>query len=287
MIDNNDELVLIGNVKEDILDEIWLHEDCLKSNESDWNGLSTYRNNKIGIVKLNANLEYLRSGIVPGAYYMEFFDESTSWIYPNAGSDAILDENNNILITHGLKAEYQDDYLKEGSETFKNGTADYHLDAALVKISSDLTQILYSTVYGGSGDDAPGFMFVQDSIVTIIGTTGSTDLVVTPGADVPYPQYQTEKLFVVTLNTNSPVSVPDSPEKQYIYPNPASTYLELPEELVNRFSEFVITDLLGRSLVSHALQSNRIDISTLPTGTYNLALTNSTSRSSYLFVKTE
>ncbi|PKL86029.1 MAG: hypothetical protein CVV22_05725 [Ignavibacteriae bacterium HGW-Ignavibacteriae-1] len=290
-IDKNDELVLIGNIQQEVLDEIWLHEDCLKPAENDWTGRKMFEESKIGILKLNTDLEYLRSGIIPGRYFIEFFNITTAWYYPNAGSDATLDDENNILITICLPNYHFDGFPKKGNESFKVGHTEYkegiNNDAALVKVSSDLTQILYSTVYGGSGDDAPGFMFVQDSLVTIVGTTGSTDLVVTLDADVSYPQNPTERLFVVTLNTNSPVSVLDSPEKHYIYPNPASSYLELPQELLNRFSAFVITDLLGRTIMSQALQNNRIDISTLPTGTYNLALTNSTTRSSYLFVKTE
>ncbi|MBE2189819.1 MAG: T9SS type A sorting domain-containing protein, partial [Candidatus Kapabacteria bacterium] len=156
------------------------------------------------------------------------------------------------------------------------------------KVKSDLTKILYSTVYGGAGDDAPGFMFVQDTLVTIIGTTGSTDLVVTPDADVNYPHNPTERLFVVTLNTNSPVSVMDSTkDKPYIYPNPAYSYIELPESLTNRYALYSIHDLPGRTLVTKRLQDYRIDISFLPRGTYNLILTNDTDIVSYLFVKTE
>jgi hypothetical protein len=292
LIDKNDELILIGNVDETILDEIWLHEDCLQPTESDWAGNKWYEKNKIGILKLDTDLEYLRSGIIPGGYFIEYFNESTAWYYPNAGSDAALDDDNNILITICLPNYHFNGFPNKGNESFKVGHTEYkdgiNNDAALVKVSSDLTKILYSTVYGGSGDDAPGFMFVQDTLVTIIGTTSSTDLVVTPDADVNYPHNPTERLFVVTLNTNSPVSVEDSPkDKPYIYPNPAFSYIELPESLTKRFAQYSIHDLPGRTLVSKRLQDYRIDISSLPRGTYNLTLTNGTDIVSYLFVKAE
>jgi hypothetical protein len=292
LIDKNDELILIGNVDETILDEIWLHEDCLQPTESDWAGNKWYEKNKIGILKLDTDLEYLRSGIIPGGYFIEYFNESTAWYYPNAGSDAALDDDNNILITICLPNYHFNGFPNKGNESFKVGHTEYkdgiNNDAALVKVSSDLTKILYSTVYGGSGDDAPGFMFVQDTLVTIIGTTSSTDLVVTPDADVNYPHNPTERLFVVTLNTNSPVSVEDSPkDKPYIYPNPAFSYIELPESLTKRFAQYSIHDLPGRTLVSKRLQDYRIDISALPRGTYNLTLTNGTDIVSYLFVKAE
>jgi hypothetical protein len=294
LINKNDELIIIGNVNKYFQSELLLHDDCIKPTIGDWNNLSTQFHNKIGIMKLNTNLEYLRSAIIPGGYFMDYFDISTAAYFANLGSDALLDEENNIYITHGIANYYYNAYKTENSETFKIGNTDYNIetnrrnyDVGLMKVNNTLTKILYSTVYGGSDFDVPGFIFVQDTLVTIVGTTGSTDLIVTPDADVPYPHNPTERLFVVTPNTNSPVSVMDSPEKHYIYPNPASTYLELPETLVHRFSEFVITDLLGRTIMSQALHSHRIDISTLPTGTYNLALTNSTTRSSYLFVKVE
>ncbi|MBS3999488.1 MAG: T9SS type A sorting domain-containing protein [Desulfobulbaceae bacterium] len=295
LIDKNDELIIIGNVNKYFQSELLLHDDCLKPTIGDWNNLSTQFHNKIGIIKLNSDLEYLRSGIIPGGYFINLLEITTAAYPANLGSDALLDEENNIYITHGIANYYYNAYNTESSENFKIGNTDYgvetdkhNYDVGLMKVKSDLTKILYSTVYGGAGDDAPGFMFVQDTLVTIIGTTGSTDLVVTPDADVNYPHNPTERLFVVTLNTNSPVSVMDSTkDKPYIYPNPAYSYIELPESLTNRYALYSIHDLPGRTLVTKRLQDYRIDISFLPRGTYNLILTNDTDIVSYLFVKTE
>ncbi len=291
MIDSNDELIIIGDVYYHTLDEVRIHEDCLQSDFETWKkGVGLGRlEARVGIIRLNSELKYLRSCIIPGNYFSNLFDQTTAYDYANLGSDVALDEDNSIYFTMLLREEYSNDFLKVGGEVFKKSTKIGPVnDASFVKINSDLTKVLYSTVYGGSGNDIPGFIFVNDTIVTIIGTTSSKDLIVTPDADVSYPHNLTEQLFVVKLSTNTPSSVAlDAPVQPYIYPNPTSTYIELPEPLVLRYSEYILSDLLGRTLAMNRLQSYRIDISSLPVGTYRLTLKNSQDIETYLFMKME
>lgn len=89
------------------------------------------------------------------------------------GSDALHDTDGNIYFTMFLNNYFFDGFIKVPCESFKNGNTKYgnDRDACFLKINKDITKIIYSTVYGGSDDDAPGFMFVQDTIVPIIGTT--------------------------------------------------------------------------------------------------------------------
>jgi len=295
LIDKNDELILIGDVNETILDEIWLHDDCLKPTKNEWWKQGKDFHYKIGIMKLDKDLKYLRSGSIPGGYFIDYFDESTAHYFPNSASDALLDDENNIYLTNGIANYFYNAYIIDGSETYKRGNIDYtvdidkhNYDVGIMKVKNDLTKILYSTIYGGSGVDVPGFIFLNDTIVTIVGATDSKDIIVTPDADVSYPHNPTERLFVAKLSTNTPSSLPsEMPGKTYIFPNPASTYIELPESLMSRYSEYHVTDLLGRTISMNRLQIPRIDISALPTGTYKLTLTHGTDIISYLFIKME
>ncbi|MCO5250605.1 MAG: T9SS type A sorting domain-containing protein [Candidatus Kapabacteria bacterium] len=285
LINSNDDLILIGNVHSGYRDYFKIHEDCINQENETWDF------SRAGFMMIDKDLNYLRSGIMPGDAINDFFNIiGPHYLPPNGGSAATLDKQDNIYLVSEVPYLYSSKYPLVNEKSYKavQTGENYFPDIGITKISSDLTKILYSTVYGGSYLDASGHIDVQDSVVTIVGVTNSFDLFMTNDANIFYrTSEEYENMFVLKI-VNTLTTVEDSPkDKPYIYPNPAYSYIELPESLTKRYSQYSIHDLPGRTLVTKRLQDYRIDISTLPRGTYNLVLTNTTNMVSYLFVKTE
>jgi hypothetical protein len=284
LINSKDELILIGNVHSGYRDYFKIHEDCINQENETWDF------SRAGFMMIDKDLNYLRSGIMPGDAINEFFNISSEYLPPNGGSAATLDKQDNIYLITGVPNIHSSKYPLVNEKSYKIGQTDElsFSDIGITKISADLTKVLYSTVYGGSLLDASGHIDVQDSVITIVGVTNSFDLYMTNDANIFYrTSEEYENMFVLKI-VNTPTSVEDSPkDKPFIYPNPAYSYIELPESLTKRFAQYSIHDLPGRTLVTKRLQDYRIDISTLPRGTYNLTLTNGTDIVSYLFVKAE
>lgn len=67
--------------------------------------------------------------------------------------------------------------------TFDGGPPGYGCDAGITKFSSDGSALLWSTYLGGSGNDLPHSLIVNNAgELLIYGTTGSSDFAVTDGA---------------------------------------------------------------------------------------------------------
>lgn len=78
-----------------------------------------------------------------------------------------------------------------------------NLDAVLVKLSPDLKNVIWSTYFGGSDDDAGYSIAIDDNDIFIVGGTKSTDLASTNGVQTTYQGGFSDGFITKINNTSS------------------------------------------------------------------------------------
>ena len=149
----------------------------------------------------------------------------------------------------------------DGDITFNNGGYDFWV----VKIN-ETGNILWQKTMGGSGEDY-GYSIQQasDGGFITLGYTNSTsgDITENNGLnDFWIVKLEEEALTINTVNKDN----------LQIYPNPATSMLNIISANEIAFDELIITDMTGKIILEQKVQNSKINIEKLTSGVYILQL---------------
>ena len=252
---------------------------------------TNFNNNmeQVALMALDKDLKYQRSCIIDAGDGASNNLGHANADQPNNFGAMKLDETGNVYYTGSIAGGKEYPIVNETN--FRTGVYFGDNDISLTKISSDFTKILYSTVYGGEMPEYSYYMDIQDSIITIIGETGSADLKMTPDAlqpvkkNPPINNIYSNSLFFARFNTGTTDIEDEQTNNAFIYPNPTDNKINLNETLVQKYNSYQIYDIMGRMIRSDNLISWQINISDLSQGAYYLRLLNNSSIKVIGFIK--
>jgi hypothetical protein len=234
---------------------------------------------QVALMALDKDLKYQRSCVIDAGDGVINSLGGTIADQPKDLGSMKLDEIGNVYFTGSINGNYP--IVNETN--YRTGVYFNDFDISLTKVNSDFTKILYSTAYGGIVPEYSYYLDIQDSIITIIGETGSQDLKTTPDALMPIKKHPVDHQFYFNslFAARFSISTTDIEEEQtnnsFIYPNPSENNINLNETLVQKYNSYQIYDIMGRHIKSDNLTSWQIKISDLPQGTYYLRLQNNSS----------
>ncbi len=137
-------------------------------------------------------------------------------------------------------------------------------DAELIKLAPD-GEVQWTGTYAGGGNESfQDLEFMPDGSIIAIGYTSSTD------GDITDVNHGSNDVWLVKFNPEA-LGNPNMVKTAFsVYPNPATSLLQLqlPEGIM--VNHIVITDNLGRQVLKKSISDENIDIENLASGTYIL-----------------
>jgi hypothetical protein len=273
------EIILGGNLQSN---NYPIKKGCLTYNSIFYHNL-----NQVALMSFDTDLNYKKSCVIDagsGSYNTLGRDNADQ---PQNIGSMKLDESGNVYFTGSIGG----DYFIINETNYRSGVYFGDYDISITKVNSDFTKILYSTAYGGKDPEFSYYLDIKDSLITIIGETGSADLQTTPDAfqpikkNPPHDGFYFNTLFAARFNTGTTDIDEDQTNNAFIYPNPSSNNINLNEYLVQKYNTYQIYDIMGRLIKSDNLTSWKINISDIPQGTYYLKLQNNSSIKVIGFIK--